>query len=143
MEDVLFKWAFSKPRPADGAEEENKNILRKAEDIRLWKQIKSADADWGSDYHTRLDPDAPDEATPMEKIEALYRTRKAELAPVDTMTSILSEFEKLGKDRLHSQATTLTPMLRQVVAKGNEHLGELDPLGVVQLAIDSLNRLQG
>jgi hypothetical protein len=141
MEEVLFKWAFSKPRPSD---DENKNILRTAEDIRLWNRVKRYDADNGTtDFHTRLDVDDPDNAIPIEKVEALYGSHKAQVGAVDNLTSILAEFTKLDRDRLLSQATTLKPMLKQVVAKGNEHLAELDPLEVIDLALAALNNLRG
>jgi hypothetical protein len=69
-EEVLFQWAFSKPRSGKG--EENENILYKAESVRLWNQMATYDGKAGTNFAKQLDVDAPDEARSIRVVEAEF-----------------------------------------------------------------------
>lgn len=118
MEDVLFKWAFAAPRD----EEDNPNVLRKAEDLRLWAQIKRYDDTKGTAFASELDVEQPDQATPMEKLEAKYRAHKAQVSPIDTFRAIMDSFKKIPADVLLSQSSHLRPMLKEVATTATKYL---------------------
>jgi hypothetical protein len=122
MEEVLFKWAFSKPRPKG----DNPNILRIAEDTRLWDQIKQFDDRNQTSFHTGLDVSNPDAATPMEKIEADYLERKVNSSPVNTVERLLDKFRKLPADALTAQASFLRPMIQELKDKSENYLKMLN-----------------
>ena len=115
MEDVLLKWAFRYPR--DNVDE-SKNVLRQAEDIRLWARMKRFDDKHGTSFASRLDVEKPDEATPMSILEAEFLVRNARVSPLDTIRSLLDSFRKIEADTLLSQATHLRPMLEELCTLG-------------------------
>lgn len=123
MEQVLFKWAFSKPRPRGG---DNPNVLRIAEDTRLWDQIKQYDDRNQTSFHTGLDVNNPDSATSMEQIEASYLEHKVNSSPVNTVERLLEKFRKLPADALMAQASFLRPMIQELKDKSENYLKMLN-----------------
>jgi hypothetical protein len=123
MEEVLFRWAFRCPRRGG---EDSDNILRKAEDIRLWAKMKKYDDEKGTAFAAELDVTRPDDATRMRELEARFLAHKARVSPVDTLRSLLDGFSKLTADSLLAQATHLKPMLSELAERAGEFLAMLD-----------------
>jgi len=111
-EEVLFQWAFSKPR--SGKEEDNENVFYKAESVRLWNQMATYDGKSGTNFAKQLDVDTPDEARPIRAIEAEFLQHKTQRTPIDALTSLLKALQDLKVDTLVSQQEHLTPILERI-----------------------------
>ena len=111
-EEVLFQWAFSKPR--SGKEEDNENIFYKAESVRLWNQMATYDGKCGTNFAKQLDVNSPDEARPIGVIEAEFLQHKTQRTPIDALTSLLKALQDLKVDTLLSQQEHLTPILDRI-----------------------------
>jgi hypothetical protein len=111
-EEVLFQWAFSKPRK--GGEEENPNILYKAESIGLWGKMATYDGKHGTQFAKQLDVDAAEQAQPMRVVEAAFLHHKAQRTPMDALSSLVSALRDLKVDTLISQQDHLSPMLDEI-----------------------------
>jgi hypothetical protein len=111
MEEVLFAWAFAAPRPEG---KDNPNKLYKAENMRLWQQMRKYDIKKGTTFAEQLDVDDPGNTPPMAKIEAEYVQHKAQISPLVTVSSLLNALKELKADALMSQASHLEPMLREL-----------------------------
>lgn len=111
-EEVLFQWAFSKPR--SGKEEDNENIFYKAESVRLWNQMATYDGKCGTNFAKQLDVNSPDEARPIGVIEAEFLQHKTQRTPIDALTSLLKALQDLKVDTLLSQQEHLTPILDHI-----------------------------
>lgn len=118
-ERVLFQWAFAHPRESA---DESKNILRKAEDIRLWARIKRYDENNGTSFHARLDVENPENAESMAKVEAAFLTHKNQISPLVTLQSLLDSFGDLKAETLMSQASHLKPLLEQAKNQAESYL---------------------
>lgn len=112
-EKVLFQWAFSKPRPKSN-NESNENVLRIAEDIRLWQQMKTYDSKQGTNFAAQLDVEEPEHALPMDQLEVDFLESKQRSSPVATMDKLLKQFKDIKVDTLRSQADFLRPTLEQI-----------------------------
>jgi hypothetical protein len=122
-EEVLFKWGFRHPRVKAG---DSKNILRKAEDIRVWARMKRYDDEKGTSFAAGLDPEHPDDATPMEQLDAKFQLHKAQISPVDTLRDLLDSFGKLKADSLMTQAAHIRPMMAEVIQRATGYLAMID-----------------
>lgn len=111
-EEVLFQWAFSKPR--SGKDEDNENIFYKAESVRLWNQMATYDGKCGTNFAKQLDVNSPDEARPIGVIEAEFLQHKTQRTPIDALTSLLKALQDLKVDTLLSQQEHLTPILDRI-----------------------------
>lgn len=111
-EEVLFQWAFSKPRP--GNKEDNENIFDKAESVRLWNQMATYDGKCGTNFAKQLDVNSPDEARPIGVIEAEFLQHKRQETPIHALTSLLKALQDLKVDTLVSQQEHLTPILERI-----------------------------
>lgn len=111
-EEVLFQWAFSKPR--SGKEEDNENVFYKAESVRLWNQMATYDGKCGTNFAKQLDVNSPDEARPIGVIEAEFLQHKTQRTPIDALTSLLKALQDLKVDTLLSQQEHLTPILDRI-----------------------------
>lgn len=111
-EEVLFQWAFSKPR--SGKEEDNENIFYKAESVRLWNQMATYDGKCGTNFAKQLDVNSPDEVRPIGVIEAEFLQHKTQRTPIDALTSLLKALQDLKVDTLVSQQEHLTPILDRI-----------------------------
>ena len=122
-EETLFKWAFAQARPQG---KENPNKLYKAENIRLWQQMHKYDAKTGTKFAERFDVDDPDSAPPMAEVEAEYLQHKAQVSPLFTISSLLTSLKKLNMETLQSQATSLRPMIAEMITQGETYMKVLD-----------------
>lgn len=119
MEDVLFEWAFKHPRKKG---DDNQNILRIAEDIRLWANMKKYDDKNGTAFAVRLSVEEPSEATEMKITEAEYQSHKAQISPMTTLRALLKPFRDIPADTLLSQASHLRPMLEELRERSDKYL---------------------
>ena len=112
-EKALFTWAFSKPRPKN--DDENQNVLYKAENIRLWRQMASYDAKNGTGFASQLDVDNP-EATneTMHDMEASFLQHKRRQTPLDNLTKLLEALKGLRGETMITQGDFLKPTLEQI-----------------------------
>ncbi len=111
-EEVLFQWAFSKPR--NGKDDDNDNVLYKAESIRSWHQMSKYDTGAGTSFAKQLDVEAPSEAPPIRKVEAEYSMHRTQRTPIDALSSLLKALQELKVDTLVSQQEHLEPILEKV-----------------------------
>jgi hypothetical protein len=111
-EEVLFQWAFSKPR--SGKEDENENIFYKAESVRLWNQMATYDGKARTNFAKQLDVNAPEEARPIKVLEAEFLQHKTQRTPIDTLSSLLNTLQDLKVDTLVSQQEHLRPILGKI-----------------------------
>lgn len=118
-EASLFKLAFSKTRKGSGP---NPNVLRIADDLKLWSKIKEYDDDHGTGFHRRLNLEKPEESVPMLKIEADYLNHQTQARPIDAVTDMLEAIKKLKGEDLIANGTTLTPMLQELIRVCNQYL---------------------
>jgi hypothetical protein len=124
MEEVLFKWAFSRPR--DG--EENQNVFYKAENIRQWNAMKTYDNKHKTSFAAQLDVEKPDDPLPggFRQLELEYLQYKATRSPIEIIASLIASLKELKAPSLQSQASHLRPMLEQMVQQGNAYLRMID-----------------
>ncbi len=111
-EEVLFQWAFAKPR--SGKEDENENIFYKAESVRLWNQMATYDGKARTNFAKQLDVNAPEEARPIRVIEAEFLQHKTQRTPIDALSSLLNTLQDLKVDTLVSQQEHLRPILGKI-----------------------------
>lgn len=111
-EEVLFQWAFSKPR--SGKEEDNENVFYKAESVRLWNQMATYDGKTGTNFAKQLDVNSPEEARPISNVEAEFLHHKTQRTPIDALTGLLKALQELKVDTLVSQQEHLEPILGKV-----------------------------
>ena len=113
-ERALFTWAFSKPRPAND-EDENQNVLHKAEDIRLWRQMASYDAKHGTTFASQLDVENPEATTEtMPDMEANFLLHKRRETPLNNLTKLLEALKDLRAETMITQADFLEPTLEEI-----------------------------
>lgn len=111
-EEVLYQWAFSKPRA--GKEEDNDNVFYKAESVRLWNQMATYDGKTGTNFAKQLDVNAPEEARPIRVVEAEFLQHKTQRTPIDALSSLLKALQELKVETLVSQQEHLEPILEKV-----------------------------
>lgn len=119
LEEVLFKWAFALPRPEG---KDNPNKFYKAENIRLWQQLHKYDVANSTNFAKQFDVTDPDSAPPMTKVEAEYMQHKAKVSPLFTIDTLVNNLKTLPVDTLRSQASTLEPMIKEMIKTGNTFL---------------------
>jgi len=111
-EEVLFRWAFAKPRNGKG--DENDNIFYKAESIRAWQRMAKYDEKAGTSFAKQLDVDDPAQTQSIRKIEAEYNMHKTRCTPIETLDSLRKSLKDLKVDTLLSQQEHLAPILEDV-----------------------------
>ena len=111
-EEVLFKWAFAKPR--SGKVEDNENVFYKAESVRLWNQMATYDGKAGTNFAKQLDKDAPEDARPIRVVEAEFLQHRTQRTPIDALTALQKAMQDLKVDTLVSQQEHLGPILENI-----------------------------
>jgi hypothetical protein len=123
MEEVLYKWAFAKPRNG----EENQNVFYKAENIRQWNSMKTYD-NKKTNFAAQLDVEKPDDPPPggFRQLELENLQHKANRSAIEIIASLIDALKKLNVENLESQAAHLRPMLEQMVQRGDDIIGMID-----------------
>ncbi|ACO32153.1 hypothetical protein ACP_3188 [Acidobacterium capsulatum ATCC 51196] len=112
-EKALFQWAFSHPRSAASKDDEdgNENVFYKAENIRLWQQMRTYDGKKRTSFAEQFDVDDPDSARPMKLVESEYLQHKTAQSPIDVIGALVRALQELKGETLISQQQHLRPML--------------------------------
>jgi hypothetical protein len=112
-ETALFQWAFANPRNATSESEGdgNENIFYKAENVRLWQQMRTYDIKKGTSFAAQFDIDEPEKARAMKLVEPEYLQHKAQQSPIDAIGSLIRALQELKVETLVSQQQHLGPML--------------------------------
>src|SRR5262249_5175142 len=132
MEEVLFKWAFAKPRNG----KENLNVLEIAEDFRVWHQMAMYDDKKNTRFAKRLDVKDPDNAERIREVEIDYAVHKQRMSGVSLLTRLVGEFGELKAEALKEQASHFKPLLEQVVELANDFLKMIDAVEPPAVAND-------
>jgi len=113
-EEALFLWAFSKPRKKD-----NQNIFERAEDVRLWDQMRKFDREnqGATSFASEFNVAEPEAARPIRRVEAEYLHRKQQQTPIDAFRGLEKSLEELKVDTMVSQSEFLMPTLERIAVK--------------------------
>lgn len=130
MEEVLFKWAFAVARPKGQPDVENPNKFYKAEAVRVWQRIHRYDTKAATKFAERFDVDEPDSAPTMAELEIEYGQHKNQVSPLFTISSLLTGLKKLNMETLMSQATSLRPMIEEMIEQGRTYLKVIEAVAV-------------
>ena len=127
-EEALFTWAFSKPRPKK--DDENQNVLYKAENIRLWNQMASYDAKNGTGFASQLNVDDPEATTEtMHDMEAGFLQHKRRQTPLDNLTKLLEALKELRGETMITQGDFLKPTLEEIRGVVDRYIHMIDADG--------------
>ena len=118
-EEVLFRWAFARPRRAEGA---NRNVLRSADDIRLWARMSRYDERYHTRFARQLDVARPDKARPMAELELELMAHKVQQSPLETMQSLVKTLKETSLATVRGQREQIRPIIEEMVALGGDYL---------------------
>lgn len=121
--DVLFAWAFSRPRGS------GRNVWRNPGDVKLWNRIARFDARHGTRLAAEQDVAAPARARPMAALEAEFFTRKAQKSPLETLRSLLRTLREVNVGTLEGEREELRRLIDEVAQVSAEYRRLLDALG--------------
>ena len=126
MEEVLFDWAFSKPR---GEDEKNRNILRDPDDISLWNRMARYDAEHGTRFAQALDPRHPTKARPLVHTEATFDAHREQQSPVEVLSSLADKLRHLDVGTLRGRKDEIRPVLDDIGRLARDAKKMLSALG--------------
>lgn len=124
-EDVLFRWAFARPRGGEGP---NRNVLRSADDVRLWSRMSRYDERHHTRFARQLDVTRPDKARPMAEVELEFMAHRAEQSPLETMQSLVKTLKETEVETVRAQHGQIRPVIEEMVALGTDYLAMLDAI---------------
>jgi hypothetical protein len=124
-EEVLFAWAFAKPRRGPGP---NRNVLRSADDIRLWARLSRYDERQHTRFARGLDVSRPDKARTMAEIELDFMSHRAQQSPLETMQSLLKTLKETEVETVRAHHHQIRPVIQEMVTLGNDYLRMLDAI---------------
>jgi hypothetical protein len=124
-EEVLFAWAFAKPRAAEG---ENRNVFRAAEDVRLWNTIARYDDRHGTRFSRRLDVGHPAKARPVAQMDLDWSAHRAQRSPVETLLALVESLRSMEVDTLVAAKDEIKPAIDELLVIGREYRSMLDAL---------------
>lgn len=126
LEDVLFQWAFARPRGSEP--EENPNILRSADDLRTWARLARYDEKMKTTFAKRLDVNRPERAKPLAKVEAEYLSHKAQRSPLDTLEGLLEALKTMEVETLRAGRAQIKPAIHELLTICNDYLAILEAI---------------
>jgi hypothetical protein len=124
-EEVLFAWAFAKPRAGEG---ENRNVFRAAEDVRLWNTVARYDDRHGTRFSRRLDVRHPDKARPVAQMDLDWSAHRAQRSPVETLLALVESLRSMEVDTLVAAKQEIRPAIDEMLTLGKEYRAMLDAL---------------
>jgi hypothetical protein len=122
MEEVLFRWAFSRPREQG----DNRNVLRSAEDIRTWNKVARYDERQKTHFSRMLDVRRPGAARPMAQVEADFAAHRANRTPLETLFSLVEAMKGMEVETLLGAREEIRPAIAELLALGQDYLAMLD-----------------
>jgi len=114
MEEVLFKWAFSKPRKGIPLED-RENVFHKAENMRDWNRMATYDAKKKTAFATQLDVTDPNNAPPIRSVYAEFLAHQAAKAPTNILTKLIKELDDLPSQSLVDGAEHTKMLLDKII----------------------------
>ena len=124
-EEVLFAWAFGKPRAGEG---ENRNVFRAAEDVRLWNTVARYDDRHGTRFSRRLDVRHPDKARPVAQMDLDWSAHRAQRSPIETLLALVESLRSMEVDTLVAAKEEIKPAIDEMLTLGKEYRAMLDAL---------------
>jgi hypothetical protein len=124
-EDVLFRWAFARPRSGEGL---NRNVFRSADDIRLWSRMSRYDERHRTRFARQLDVSRPDKARPMADVELEFMAHRLQQSPLETMRSLVKTLKEMEVETVRAQHGQIRPVIEEMVALGTDYLAILDAI---------------
>lgn len=124
-EEVLFRWAFSKPRAGDG---ENRNVFRAPEDIRTWNTIARYDDRHQTHFSRRLDVRRPDKARPVAQMDLDWSTHRSHRSPVETVLALVDALRSMEVDTMVAAKDEIRPAIAELSTLAKEYQAMLDAL---------------
>lgn len=128
MEEVLYLWAFAKPR-GDGYSIENKNVFRNGDDIGLWTRMARYDDQHKTGFALQLDPERPERARPMAELELEYLAHRNDQSPLETIQSLLATLKRVEVETLRARRAEIRPAIDEMLRLGQDYqaiLGAID-----------------
>jgi hypothetical protein len=125
-EEVLFRWAFARPRRGDGL---NRNVLRSADDLRLWARMSRYDERYHTRFARQLDVSRPDKARPMAELELELMAHRVQRSPLETMQALVKTLKETEVETVRAQHAQIRPVIDEMVALGTDYLRMLDAIG--------------
>ncbi len=122
MEEVLFRWAFSRPREQG----ENRNVLRSPDDIRTWNKVARYDERQKTHFSRMLDVHRPGAARPMAQVEADFAAHRANRTPLETLFSLVEAMKGMEVETLLAAREEIRPAIGELLALGQDYLAMLD-----------------
>ena len=124
-EEVLFRWAFAKPRRGVGP---NRNVLRSADDVRLWARLSRYDERHHTRFARGLDVSRPDKARTMAEVELEFMAHRAQQSPLETMQSLVKTLKETEVETVRAHHHQIRPVIQEMVALGTDYLRMLDAI---------------
>jgi hypothetical protein len=124
-EDVLFRWAFARPRAGEAP---NRNVLRSADDIRLWSRMSRYDERHHTRFARQLDVLRPDKARPMAEVELEFMAHRAQQSPLETIQSLVKTLKETDVETVRAQHGQIRPVIEELVALGKDYLKMLEAI---------------
>jgi hypothetical protein len=124
-EEVLFRWAFAKPRSGDG---ENRNVFRAPEDIRTWNTIARYDDRHHTHFSRRLDVRRPDKARPVAQMDLDWSTHRSHRSPVETVLALVDALRSMEVDTMVAAKDEIRPAVAELLSLAKEYQAMLDAL---------------
>ena len=122
MEEVLFRWAFSKPR--EGVE--NRNVFRTPEDVRNWNKVARYDERQKTHFARMVDVRRPSAARPMAQVEADFSAHRANRTPLETLFSLVESMKGMEVETLLQAKDEIRPAIQELLTLGQDYLAMLD-----------------
>ena len=126
MEEVLFRWAFSRPR-GDGSSP-NRNVLRSSDDIRLWDRIRRYDEKHRTRFASSLDVRRPEKARALAEVEPEFLAHRAEQTPLEVMQSLVRTLKEMEVETIRAQRDLIRPAIDELLTLGNDYRAMLDAI---------------
>jgi hypothetical protein len=124
-EDVLFRWAFARPRRGEGL---NRNVLRSADDLRLWARLSRYDERYHTRFARQLEVSRPDKARPMAELELEFMAHRVQQSPLETMQSLVKTLKETEVETVRAHHEQIRPVIQEMVALGSDYLRMLDAI---------------
>lgn len=111
-EEVLFKWAFAKPRGRNA--EQNKNIFYRHENLLVLDQMHRYDQEHNTGFAARFDFNDPDSAPRVAEVEAAWHVHKESSQPAAVIEQLLQQLQRLDSKMLILEGTFLRKQLQHL-----------------------------
>ena len=127
MEEVLFLWAFSKPRGLEDGRE-NKNVFRTPDDIRTWSRIARYDDLHKTHFSRRLNVNRAEGARSVADMELDYNTHRTGRTPLETVVSLVDKLKGLEVEALVAHKDEIRPAIEQMLSIGRDYLAMIEAI---------------